>query len=102
VEWNRAEGKVVGLPPDSGGKVRWQAVTPRWQAMIVSALTPYPVLSAATQPMTPIIARQLHMSAQSTNLTEGMANAGDALGLLPELEPCSRSESGQRLRRRLR
>jgi MFS family permease len=48
--------------------------------MVVFALIPYLVLSAALQPIAPVIARQLHMSAHAMNLTEGIANAGYALG----------------------
>jgi MFS family permease len=48
--------------------------------MVVFALIPYLVLSAALQPIAPDIARQLHMSAHAMNLTEGIANAGYALG----------------------
>ena len=49
-------------------------------AMVVSALVPYLVLSAALQPLAPIIAKQLHMSAQAMSLTLGLANAGYAVG----------------------
>ena len=49
-------------------------------AMVVSALVPYLVLSAALQPVAPIIAKQLHMSAQTMNLALGMANAAYAIG----------------------
>jgi MFS family permease len=37
-------------------------------------------LSAALQPLTPIIARQLHMSPQTMSLGSGLANAGYAIG----------------------
>ena len=53
---------------------------PAVAAMVVFALIPYLVLSAALQSVTPIIAEQLHMSAQSMNLTDGIANAGYAVG----------------------
>jgi MFS family permease len=53
---------------------------PAVAAMVVFALIPYLVLSAALQPITPFIAGQLHLSAHAMNLTEGMANAGYALG----------------------
>jgi predicted MFS family arabinose efflux permease len=53
---------------------------PAVAAMVVFALIPYLVLSAALQPISPIIADQLGMSAQAMNLTSGMANAGYALG----------------------
>ncbi len=49
-------------------------------AMVVSALVPYLVLSAALQPLAPIIAKQLHMSPQTMSLTLGMANAAYAIG----------------------
>jgi MFS family permease len=49
-------------------------------SMVVSALVPYLVLSGALQPVAPIIAQQLHMSAQAMQLTLGMANAGYAIG----------------------
>jgi MFS family permease len=49
-------------------------------AMVIFALVPYLGLSAALQPMTPIIARQLHMSLQAMSLASGMANAGYAVG----------------------
>jgi MFS family permease len=48
--------------------------------MVVLALVPYLTLSAAQQPLTPIIAEQLHMSLQAVSLAEGMANAGYAIG----------------------
>src|SRR5579884_3970319 len=49
-------------------------------AMVIFALVPFLALSAALQPLTPIIARQLHMSLQTMNLGSGMANAGYAVG----------------------
>jgi MFS family permease len=48
--------------------------------MVVFALIPYLALSAAIGPITPIIARDLHMSAQTMSLASGMANAGYAVG----------------------
>lgn len=48
--------------------------------MVVSALVPYLVLSAALLPVSPIVARQLHMSSQTMALTLGMANAAYAFG----------------------
>lgn len=53
---------------------------PAVAAMVVFALIPYLVLSAALRPIAPIIAQQLHMSEHAMNLTEGLANAGYALG----------------------
>ena len=49
-------------------------------AMVVSALVPYLVLSAALQPVAPIIAEQLHMSPQAMSLALGLANAAYASG----------------------
>lgn len=49
-------------------------------AMVVFALVPYLALSAALQPLTPIIAKQLHTSLQTMSLGSGLANAGYAIG----------------------
>lgn len=48
--------------------------------MVVAALVPYLALSAALQPLTPLIAKQLHMSLQTFSLGAGLANAGYAVG----------------------
>jgi MFS family permease len=48
--------------------------------MVIFALVPYLVLSAALAPITPIIAQDLHMSLQEMSLASGMANAGYAVG----------------------
>ncbi len=48
--------------------------------MVVFALVPYLALSAALQPLTPIIAKQLHTSLQTMSLGSGMANSGYAIG----------------------
>jgi MFS family permease len=53
---------------------------PAAAAMVVFALVPYLALSAALQPLTPIIGHQLHMSPQTMSLAFGMANAGYAVG----------------------
>jgi MFS family permease len=53
---------------------------PAAAAMVVFALVPYLALSAALQPLTPIIARQLHTSLQTMSLGSGLANAGYAIG----------------------
>ncbi len=53
---------------------------PAAAAMVIFALVPYLGLSAALQPLTPIIGRQLHMSAQTMSLGFGLANAGYAVG----------------------
>ena len=48
--------------------------------MVILFLVPYLGLSSALQPLTPIIAGQLHTSAQTIALASGLANAGYALG----------------------
>ena len=48
--------------------------------MVLCALIPYLVLSAALEPLTPIIARDLHMSLQTMSLSSGLANAAYAVG----------------------
>ena len=53
---------------------------PAAAAMVIFALVPYLALSAAIQPLTPIIGGQLHMSTQTMSLGLGMANAGYAIG----------------------
>jgi MFS family permease len=48
--------------------------------MVMCALIPYLGLSAALAPLTPVIARQLHMSMQTMSLSSGLGNAGYAVG----------------------
>jgi MFS family permease len=48
--------------------------------MVIFALVPYLGLSAALQPLTPLIGEQLHMSVQTMSLSLGLANAGYAVG----------------------
>src|SRR5580700_6792727 len=48
--------------------------------MVMFALIPYLALSAALGPLTPIIAKQLHMSLQTMSLSSGLGNAGYAVG----------------------
>jgi MFS family permease len=48
--------------------------------MVMLALIPYLALSAALEPITPIIARQLHTSLQTLSLGSGLANAAYAVG----------------------
>ena len=48
--------------------------------MVVLFLVPYLGLSGALQPLTPIIAGQLHMSLQTISIAYGLANAGYAVG----------------------
>lgn len=53
---------------------------PAAAAMVMFALIPYLALSAAIQPVAPIIAHQLHMSLQQMSLASGMGNAAYAVG----------------------
>jgi hypothetical protein len=53
---------------------------PAAAAMVMFALIPYLALSAAIGPVTSIIGRDLHMSAQAMSLGSGMANAAYAVG----------------------
>lgn len=53
---------------------------PAVAAMVMLALIPYLALSAALQPVTPIIAEQLHTSLQTLDLGSGFANAAYAVG----------------------
>jgi hypothetical protein len=53
---------------------------PAVAAMVMFALIPYLALSAALQPLTPIIAKQLHMSLQTMSLSSGLGNAAYAAG----------------------
>jgi MFS family permease len=49
-------------------------------AMVMFALIPYLALSAALDPLTPIIAKQLHTSLQTLSLGSGLGNAAYAVG----------------------
>ncbi|HTR89637.1 MAG TPA: MFS transporter [Solirubrobacteraceae bacterium] len=53
---------------------------PAVATMVMFALIPYLALSAALEPLTPIIARDLHTSLQTMSLGSGLANAAYALG----------------------
>ena len=53
---------------------------PAVAAMVMCALIPYLALSAALQPLTPIIAKQLHTSLQTMSLGSGLANEAYAAG----------------------
>src|ERR1700761_3008045 len=53
---------------------------PAAAAMVVLFLVPYLGLSAAIQPLAPLITTQLHMSLQTFRLADGLANAGYAVG----------------------
>jgi MFS family permease len=48
--------------------------------MVMFALIPYLALSAALDPLTPIIAKQLHTSLQTMSLSSGLGNAAYAVG----------------------
>ncbi|HUB35851.1 MAG TPA: MFS transporter [Solirubrobacteraceae bacterium] len=48
--------------------------------MVMLALIPYLALSAALEPLTPIIAKDLHTSLQTLSLGSGLANAAYAVG----------------------
>jgi MFS family permease len=48
--------------------------------MVMLALIPYLALSSALGPLTPIISKQLHVSAQTMSLGSGLANAAYAVG----------------------
>ncbi len=53
---------------------------PAAAAMVLFSLIPYLALSAAIAPITPIIARDLHMSLQELSLGSGLGNAAYAVG----------------------
>ena len=53
---------------------------PAVAGMVLLALIPYLALSAALEPITPIIGEQLHASAQTMSLGTGLSNAAYAFG----------------------
>jgi MFS family permease/nucleotide-binding universal stress UspA family protein len=53
---------------------------PAVAAMVTLALIPYLALSAALDPLVPVISEQLHMSAQAISLSSGLGNAAYAVG----------------------
>ncbi|TQR83538.1 MFS transporter [Mycobacterium hodleri] len=53
---------------------------PAVATMVILALIPYLALSAAIDPLVPIITEQLHMSAQTMSLSSGLGNAAYAVG----------------------
>src|SRR5580700_10714412 len=85
-----ARAQTVNSPPPastaaSPGHVPWPEgpLAGRYAAaaaMVVLFLVPYLGLSAALQPLAPIISAQLHMSPQTLGLASGLANAGYAVG----------------------
>ena len=77
-----AEASVVA-PPSRRRELRQGPLAGRYPAvaaMVMLALIPYLALSAALQPLAPIIGEQLHMSAQTMSLSSGLANAAYAVG----------------------
>jgi MFS family permease/nucleotide-binding universal stress UspA family protein len=53
---------------------------PAVAAMVTLALIPYLALSAALDPLLPVLSEQLHMSAQALSLSSGLGNAAYAVG----------------------
>ncbi|MDT5283073.1 MAG: hypothetical protein QOJ20_4268 [Mycobacterium sp.] len=53
---------------------------PAVAAMVTLALIPYLALSAAIDPLVPIITEQLHMTTQAMSLSSGLGNAAYAVG----------------------
>src|SRR5258705_2273173 len=53
---------------------------PAVAAMVTLALIPYLALSAAIDPLVPIITEQLHMTPQVMSLSSGLGNAAYAVG----------------------
>ena len=53
---------------------------PAVAAMVTFALIPYLALSAALDPLVPVISADLHMSAQAMSLSSGLGNAAYAVG----------------------
>src|SRR5258708_31864356 len=53
---------------------------PALAAVVMFALIPYLALSAALGPLTPLIAKQLHISSQTMSLGSGLGNAAYAVG----------------------
>src|SRR3954449_11766282 len=53
---------------------------PAVAAMVTLALIPYLALSAAIDPLVPIITEQLHITEQTMSLSSGLGNAAYAVG----------------------
>ena len=53
---------------------------PAVAAMVTLALIPYLALSAALDPLVPIISEQLHITTQAMSLSSGLGNAAYAVG----------------------
>jgi MFS family permease len=58
--------------------------------LVLLALTPYLVLTTALQPLQPLIAKDLGLSARAMGLTAGMANAAYAVGAVLAVQIGSR------------
>jgi MFS family permease len=63
-------------------KFRGPLVNSYWSAvlLVVCALVPFLALSAALNPLLPILGRDVHLSTQALSLTLGLSNAAYALG----------------------
>jgi MFS family permease len=63
-------------------KFRGPLVNSYWSAvlLVVCALIPFLALSAALNPLLPILGRDVHLSTQALSLTLGLSNAAYALG----------------------
>src|SRR6476469_7253502 len=80
--------RAATSPSTSGGRLRAGLMRqgplagryPAVAAMVTLALIPYLALSAALDPLVPIISEQLHMSAQALSLSAGLGNAAYAVG----------------------
>ncbi|HEX4011865.1 MAG TPA: MFS transporter [Solirubrobacteraceae bacterium] len=55
-------------------------------ALVIFALVPYLALTSAVTPLTAIIGRQVGLSPQALQLTDGMANAGYAFGTVMAIQ----------------
>jgi MFS family permease len=77
---SRAEAPGVTEPPLRPTRGPLASYYSAVATMVVLALIPYLVLSAALGPLMPILTEQLHMSTEEVNLALGLANAGYALG----------------------
>ena len=63
-------------------KVKGPLVNSYWSAvlLVVCALVPFLALSAAVDPLLPILGKGVHLSPQALSLTLGLSNAAYALG----------------------
>ncbi len=81
--WHGAAYVVSHRRDRSGTLIRQDPLAGRYPAvaaMVMAALIPYLAISAALNPLTPIIAKQLHTSLQTMSLSAGLANAAYAVG----------------------